>query len=67
MSNPHVYNLLNDLVRLSAGMQDIDRSHLQEWRRVGFDARAILRLVLAESPTLAEVNARRGYPQGAAR
>jgi len=53
MPNPHIYNLLNDLVRLSATMQDRDRNDLArvaEARRIGYDARALLRLLLAENP-----------------
>ena len=53
MSNPHIYNLLNDLVRVSATMQEragSDLARLAEARRIGYDARAILRLLLAEHP-----------------
>jgi len=48
MSAPATYQLLNDLVLLSAKMQEEDHGHITEWRRVGFDARALLRLAIAE-------------------
>lgn len=61
-SSPVVTRLLHDLQTLAAEMQESDPTHLIAWHRVSIDARAILRLVLAESPTLAEANARRGFP-----
>jgi hypothetical protein len=53
MKNPMVYRLLNDLQRLSVEMEESDSSHNLQWHRVSIDARAILRLVIAESPALA--------------
>ena len=51
MQHAHIFNLLNDIVLLSAEMQQEnphDLARLAEARRLGADARAILRLLLAE-------------------
>lgn len=50
MTNPTTFNLLNDLQRLAEAMQNADPEHRIQWHRVSVDARALLRLVIAENP-----------------